>query len=93
MNPFYVTTNDASPMQSALAVTPNDSVNLVPPTGPARPTRAILVGGTGNAVLVMADGSTATVTVPATGCGFLLSLAVTRIYATGTTATSIVAFY
>jgi hypothetical protein len=93
MNPFYVTTNDASPMQSALAVTPNDAADLVPPTGPARPTRAILVGGAGNVVLVMADGTTATLTVPATACGFLLSLAAKRIYATGTTATSIVAFY
>jgi hypothetical protein len=93
MNPFYVTTNDASPMQSALAVTPNDAANLVPPTGPARPTRAIMVGGAGNVALVMADGSTATLTIPATACGFLLSLSVNRIMATGTTATGIVAFY
>jgi hypothetical protein len=93
MNPFYVTTNDASPMQSALAVTPNGAADLVPPTGPARPTRAIMVSGAGNVALVMADGTTATLTIPATACGFLLSLAVKRVYATGTTATGIVAFY
>jgi hypothetical protein len=93
MNPFYITTNDDSPMQSALAVTPNDAADLVPPTGPARPTRAITAGGAGNVVLAMADGTIATLTIPATACGFLLSLAVNRVYATGTTATSIVAFY
>jgi hypothetical protein len=93
MNPFYITTNDDSPMQSALAVAPNDAVDLVPPTGPARPTRAIQVGGAGNVAIGMADGSTATLIIPATACGFLLSLAVNRVYATGTTATSIVAFY
>jgi hypothetical protein len=93
MNPFYVTTNDGSPMQSALAVIPNDAADLVPPTGPARPTRGIMVGGAGNVVLVMADGSTATLIIPATACGFMLSLSVNRIMATGTTATGIVAFY
>lgn len=93
MNPFYTTTNDTSPMQSGLAVTPNDGADLVPPSGPARPTRGILVGSTGTVALVMADGSGVTITVPATGCGFLLSLAVKRILATGTSAGSIVAFY
>lgn len=93
MNPFYVTTNDASPMQSALAVTPNDGTDLVPPKGDARPTRGILVGGAGTVKCDYADGSTATITVPATGCGFVLMLAVKRIYATGTSATNIVAFY
>ena len=49
MNPFFVTTNDAGPMQQALAVTPGAAA-LVPPSGPARPTRGVLVGGTGTLV-------------------------------------------
>lgn len=93
MNPFYTTTNDASPMQSGLAVTPNDGADLVPTNGPARPTRGILVGSAGTVKVDMADGTTVTITVPATGCGFIIAVAVKRIYATGTTAGSIVAFY
>lgn len=93
MNPLYTTTGDFTPMVSGLAVTTNDSTNLVPPSGPARPTRAILVGGAGTIKVTMADGSPVTLTIPATACGVLLYLSVTRIWATGTTATSVVAFY
>lgn len=93
MNPFLTTTDDATAMQGVLNVTPNDSVDLVPAVGPARPTRSILVGGQGNVNCVFADGSTGIVAVPATACGFLIALAVTRIKATSTTATQIVAFY
>lgn len=91
MNPFFVTTNDAGPMQQALAVTPGAAA-LVPPSGPARPTRGVLAGGTGTLVCTFADGSVATVTVPATACGFVLPLAVNVIGAPST-ATNIVAFY
>lgn len=91
MNPFFVTTNDAGPMQQALAVTPGAAA-LVPPSGPARPTRGVLAGGTGTLVCTFADGSVATVTVPATACGFVLPLAV-NVIAAGSTATAIVAFY
>lgn len=91
MNPFFVTTNDAGPMQQALAVTPGASA-LVPPSGPARPTRGVLVGGAGTLVCTFADGSVATITVPATACGFVLPLAV-NVIAGGSTATAIVALY
>jgi hypothetical protein len=91
VSPFFTTTNDATPMQSGLAVTPGASA-LAPPSGPARPTRGVLVGGTGTLVCTFADGSTATITVPATACGFVIPLAVTVI-AGGSTATSIVAFF
>jgi len=91
MNPFFVTTNDAGPMQQALAVTPGAAA-LVPPSGPARPTRGVLVGGTGTLVCTFADGSVATITVPATACGFVLPIAV-NVIAAGSTATAIVAFY
>lgn len=93
MNPFYTTTSDFTPMTSALAVTPNDDAALAPANGPARPTRAILVGGAGTIAVTMADGSNVTITIPATACGVLLYLAVTRIKSTGTTATNVAAFY
>lgn len=93
MNPFMTTTGDATPLQGALNVTPSDGTPLAPPTGPARPTRGILVGGAGTLSCIFADGSIATLTIPATACGFVLPLAVNTVKATGTTATSIVAFY
>jgi len=93
MNPYYTTSSDFTPMISALAVTPADGADLVPPSGPARPTRAVLIGGAGTLALTMADGSAVTLTLPATACGVLIYLAVTRIKATGTTATNIAAFY
>lgn len=93
MNPFLTTTNDSTAMTSVLAVTPNDSVDLVPPVGPARPTRSIMVSGAGAVAVVMADGSTATITIPTNAIGFLIALSVNRIKATGTTATLITAYY
>ena len=93
MNPFYVGTNDFTAMQSALAVTPNDGTDLVPPTGGARPTRGVLVGGAGNLTCIYADGSTALITIPATACGVIIPISVTRIKSTGTTATLTVAFF
>jgi hypothetical protein len=93
MNPFVTTTNDATAMVGVLAVTPNDGADLVPPSGPARPTRAIMVSGAGAVALTFADGSTATITIPATATGFLIALAVTRVRSTGTTATLITAYF
>jgi hypothetical protein len=82
------------PVESGLAVTPNDGANLVPPNGdPAKATRALLVGSTGTVKVDMADGTTVTFTVPATACGFIQGIAIKKVYATGTTATGIVAFY
>ena len=89
----YTTSNNETPLLSGLAVTPSDSTDLAPPDGNTRPTRGILVGGAGNLNLVMADSTNVTITVPATACGMVLSLAVNRIKSTSTTATSIVAFY
>jgi hypothetical protein len=69
------------PYFSAAAVTPSDAT-----TFPA--TRALWVGGAGAVAVVFADGSSATLSgVPA---GTLLPLAVTKVMATGTTATLIV---
>jgi len=94
VSPILKTTNDSTPWQSGLTVVPNDGANLVAPgADPNIPTRGLLVGGTGTVKVDMADGTTVTFTIPATACGFALPLAVRRVYATGTTATLVVAFY
>lgn len=93
MDPFLRASNPL-PVESALAVTPSDTANLVPPSGDAnKATRALLVGGAGTAQVDMADGTTVTLTFPATACGLLLPIAVRKVHATGTTATAMVAFY
>jgi hypothetical protein len=71
------------PGVSAVAVTPSDAADL------AYTTRMLYIGGAGNLTVKMADGVNCTFTaVPA---GSTLPLRVTRVLATGTTATSIVA--
>lgn len=93
MDPF-LRSSQSLPVESALAVTPSDTANLAPPSGdPNKATRALLIGGAGNMQLDMADGSTVTLTFPATACGLMLPIAVKKVHATGTTATGIVAFY
>lgn len=78
--------------ESALTVTPSASP-LVPPNGDTnKATRGLIIGGAGNLVLQMADGTQCTVVIPATACGQFLPLAVRYVLA-ATTATSIVAFY
>ncbi len=72
-----------APATHAAAVTPNDSTDL------SDVTRWVWVGGAGNLAVIMQDGSTPTLTgVPA---GSLLPIRVSRVKATGTTATTIVA--
>lgn len=93
MDYFNTTTNNSTPLISALEVTPSDGSDLVPPTGNARPTRGVLVGGAGNLTCIFADGSTALLTIPATACGQVLPIAVSRVMSTGTTATLIVALF
>lgn len=76
--------NFAAPGYFAQPVTPSDTVDL------AYCTRGLYVGGAGNVTVVMqGDGSTVLFTgVPA---GTVLPIAVARVKATGTTATSMVA--
>lgn len=73
----------SSPATDAVAVTPNDSTDLtvVP--------RALWVGGAGDLSVIMRDGSS-----PVTFTGITVGyhpLRVSRVRATGTTATNIVA--
>lgn len=68
----------------ARAITPSNSTDILP-------TRGLYVGGAGNVTVDMALGTPMTF-VGVQG-GTILPIQVTRIYATNTTATSIVALY
>lgn len=73
------------PASNGFSITPADSGEF------ANFTRAIYIGGAGNAVIVMANNDVVTLTgLPA---GTWLPLRVRRVNATGTTATGIVGFY
>lgn len=74
----------------AVAVTPSDTVNLVFPSG-TNHTRGLYIGGAGNIKVKMADGTEVTFTAVAVGT--LYELSVVRVFATGTTATLIVAVF
>lgn len=70
---------------SASSITPNDSNDL------ARATKGLYVGVTGDVKVDMAD--VGTVTLTGLAAGIVHPLSVKRIYATGTTATSILGVY
>ena len=71
---------------NAAAVTPDDDSNL-----PTLATKGLWVGGAGNVKVGTVNGNTVTFnSVPA---GILLRIQAKRVYATGTTATNIVALW
>lgn len=72
--------------QGAVAVTPNDSADLT-----TVPTKGIYVGVSGDLKVTLNDGST--VTFVSLSSGVIHPLAVKRVFATGTTATSVLAVY
>ena len=82
----------ASPAAGAVAVTPSDTVNI-----PSGTCRALYIGGpTGGQyvdVVVMPAGYSASVTFKNVPVGSILPVNATRVLATGTTATFIVALY
>lgn len=75
-----------SPAFSAAAVTPNDSVDL------AMTARGLFAGGGGDIVAIL-KGDAAAVTFKNVSSGAILPVAVRRVLATGTTATSILALW
>ena len=75
----------AGPNNNAVAVVPSDTVNL------AQPTRSIYVGGTGDVKVITVGGQTTI--FKAVPVGTTLNVAASRVFATGTTATNIVALY
>jgi hypothetical protein len=72
----------AGPAQHGFAVTPHNT-NLISET-----TRGLYVGGAGDLVLVFASG--AQITVSSVPGGTVLPVRVTKVLATGTTATALV---
>jgi len=75
-----------SPARSAVAITPHDTNDL------AEQTRGIIVGVSGDVKVDMLGTGTAVV-LPSLVAGVVHPFQVTRIYATDTTATSIVGVY
>lgn len=82
VNPFK-SNQDATKYNSGAAVTTDDTA-LIPVT------RGIYVGGAGDVKVQFADGTTATLKAVPLG---LYPLQVQQVFATGTTATNIVALY
>ena len=74
-----------SPYRHAAAVTPSDTVDLIDVS------RALFVGGTGN-LAVITEG-VETVALTGIAAGTELRLCVSRVKATGTTATNITALW
>jgi hypothetical protein len=70
---------------ASAAVTPSDGTDLT------NVTRALFIGGAGNLVVIDQSGNTTTFT--GVLAGTILQLRVTRVKATGTTATNIVALW
>ena len=78
--------NDYQVYQDGAAVTPSDTVDLT------NVSLAIYVGATGNLTVIMA-GAGESVAFTAIPAGTLFRIRVTRVMATGTTATGIVALW
>jgi hypothetical protein len=74
-----------SPPEDAAAIVPDDGADL------ATATRAVWVGGGGDLRVRMLGG--AEVTLRGVGSGSLLPLRLARVFATGTTATALVALW
>jgi hypothetical protein len=77
--------DDKSPCVHGALVTPSDSTDLV------RASRALYVGGAGNVQVTMFDGASPPLVITNLGVGWH-PIRVTRVWATNTTATNIVAF-
>ena len=73
------------PARDAAAVTPRDSAQI------SRVARALYVGGSGDVKLVTEEGNT--VTFQDIVAGSILPVKATKVFATGTTATNIVALF
>lgn len=82
---MLVTLNE-SKVKGAVSVTPNDGADLA-----TVPTNGLYLGASGDVKLTLQDGSVVTFT--ALSGGMVHPIAAKRIWATGTTATSILAVY
>ena len=82
----YLSADATVSAHRASAITPSDVTVF------EQPTRGLYIGGAGNITVDMADGGSSVLFVGLLGGG-VYPFQVTRIYATGTTATNIVALY
>lgn len=80
----YKTADSTAPAERAAVVTPHD-------TNTIENTRSVFVGGAGNIKVTMHDGTD--VTFVGVGAGTFMPIQVIRVFATGSTATSILALY
>ena len=80
------------PVTEAVAVTPNDSADVVNASGAAETTRGLWVGTGGNLAVRM-KGQVTSVTFANVPNGSLLPIRVDRVLNTGTTASGIVALF
>ena len=71
---------------NAVAVTPDDANDLE-----ITPTSALQVGGSGDVKVEMEDGTT--IVLPSLTAGVVYPYSITRVYATDTTATNVIALY
>lgn len=83
--PVPINNTAVASLQHGAAITPSDTVNLT------NATLAIYVGTTGN-LKVMLNGDTVAITLDTVPVG-LYYLSVSRVYATGTTASTLVALW
>jgi len=75
----------------AAAVTPSDTVNIAAVTGGNNNGCVLYVGGTGNVKVLTVGGDEVTFT--GVQAGTFMSIQVLRVFATGTSATNIVALW
>lgn len=85
MSAPYLTADATAPARRAAVITPSDTETF------GEPTRFIHVGAAGAVKVDMVGGGT--VTFSGLAAGSRLDVQATRVYATGTTATSLVALY
>ncbi len=90
-----MTASKVKPGENAVVVTPSDSTNILSPGTQTVITRGVWIGGSGDLSVEMVGDRMDDQTVVFTGIasGTLLPIAITRVNATGTTATSIVAIW
>ena len=81
--PFVDTSNDFTPINDIVVVTPSDAANLQY-LGQDKASRALILNGTGNIRFDTANGTTVTLTISANWFG-VQYIRCKKVYATGTT--------
>lgn len=82
----YLSADATVSAHRASAITPSNATVFV------QPTRGLYIGGSGNVTVEMVDGGTSVLFVGLMS-GIVYPFQVTRVYATGTTATNIVGLF